>query len=152
MKKFLMVFLVILMVTIPTMAYATTIDDSVESTITLLYGEPEISDVLLMNVLSGEDELPNITALYLFVSEEDNVIQYLDESGVVYSWIVDNTINSLEGLDSQIDLFNQVDMVVFMDFDLMNIVMGSKYETESGLATNTTEYINDITTMYLRAL
>ena len=90
MKKFVSVLLALLLFTVfPLVAFAEEVDYStVESVLTLAYGDAALEHPLLINSLTGETELPDVTGLYLFITTDSNVLQYLSEDGIVMTWIV----------------------------------------------------------------
>lgn len=148
MKKILMVFLVIAMVfaAIPTLGeqdYST-----VESVLTLAYGEPYTDFELAINEVISLEAADGISALYLFIDESGNVLQYLDEQGSVMTWAIDTSESPVAGIEMLIWLFDEVDMVVFFDVVVMDLVVGSSSSDSSEVPTTSEDFLQEILNMY----
>ena len=154
MKKFVSVLLALLLFTVfPLVAFAEEVDYStVESVLTLAYGDQALEYPLLINSLTGETELPDVTGLYLFITTDSNVLQYLDGDGIVMTWVVNTDTDILAGLDMLIWLFDEVDIVVFYDIaEEEEIVVGSFWGDPLEVPTNSDDFFQEIYDMYLRA-
>ena len=96
--------------------------------------------------------MPDVTGLYLFVTTDSNVLQYLNEDGIVMTWGVNTNTDTLAGLDMLIWLFDEVDIVVFYDIaEEEEIVVGSLWGDPSEVPTNSYDFLQEIYDMYLRA-
>lgn len=154
MKKFASVLLALLLFTVfPLVAFAEEVDYStIESVLTLAYGDAALEHPLLINSLTGDTELPDVTGLYLFIATDSNVLQYLNEDGIVMTWGVNTNTDILAGLDMLIWLFDEVDIVVFYDIaEEGEIVVGSLWGDPSEVPTNSNDFLQEIYDMYLRA-
>ena len=150
MKKILMVFLVIVMVFTAVPAFGEQDYSTIESVLTLAYGEPYIEYGLAINEVIGETEevVPDITALYLFVTKDGNILQYLDEYGSVMTWAIDTSEDPVAGVEMLVWLFDEVDAVVFFDVTIMNFVVGSSSSDSPEVPTTPNDFLQDIVDMY----
>lgn len=150
MKKILMVFLVIAMVFAAVPAFGEQDYSTIESVLTLAYGEPYTDYGLAINEVLGETEevVPDITALYLFISEDGNILQYLDEQGSVMTWAIDTSESPVAGIEMLIWLFDEVDMAVFFDVVIMDLAVGSSTSDSPEVPTTPEDFLQDIMDMY----